>query len=50
MKPIKVTHKFLGAAYITEACLAMQSMNPDTTSTYIEHDGEVKEVTKSLVA
>ncbi len=45
-----VTHRHLGPCLVTEACEYLQRTNPDTTSMYVEHDGELKEVTKALVS
>jgi hypothetical protein len=45
----KVYHANLGDALVTEDCMRMQRTNPDKTSMFIEHDGELKEVTKALV-
>ena len=42
-------HKGLGSVWITESCTAMQAMNPDSTSMFVEHEGEIKEVTKRMV-
>lgn len=45
----EVYHKYLGVCRITHACEYMQKSNPDVTSIFVEHDGEIKEVTKALV-
>jgi hypothetical protein len=45
----KVRHKNLGECLVTEACLHIQRTNPDTWTMFVEHDGELKEVTKALV-
>ena len=42
-------HSIFGRVEITEACLQLQRLNPDPSSIFVEHDGDVKEVTKSLV-
>lgn len=47
--PEKVIHANLGAALVTDACRYMQATNPDSSSVYIEHDGDLKEVSKHLV-
>ena len=47
--PMICKHKNLGYGKITDACLAMQASNPDPTSIFIEHAGEVIEVSKQLV-
>lgn len=44
-----VMHRHIGLCQVTETCLYMQRTNPDTTSMYVEHDGDLKEVTKALV-
>lgn len=49
MIEIIMHHKHLGDVLITENCLAMQAMNPDSTSMFVKHDGDIKEVTRSLV-
>lgn len=46
---MKTYHKKLGEVQITETCLAMQKLSCDHTSIYVEHNGEVKEVSKNLV-
>lgn len=50
MKPQKCVHKNLGDCLYTEACHYMQVRNPDSTTIFIEHEGEIKEVSKSLVS
>lgn len=47
--PERVIHSNLGEALITDACRYLQATNPDSSSVYIEHEGDVKEVTKNLV-
>lgn len=42
-------HKILGDIEITEECLKINLCNPDPTSTFVFHDGQIKEVSKSLV-
>ncbi len=42
-------HRNLGEVYISEVCDRLQATNPDTTSIFVDHDGETKEVTRSLV-
>lgn len=49
MKDEIMRHRNLGAVRVTEACRYLQSTNPDQSSTYVEHDGDIKEVTKDLV-
>lgn len=44
-----VTHRNLGLVEIDESCLALQATNPDSTSMFVKHDGEIKEVTRALV-
>ena len=47
----KYYHKTLdGVVEVTPICIEMSKRAPmDTTSTFIEHDGDVKEVTESLL-
>lgn len=45
----KRTHKNLGTVFITVDCLALQLQNPDPTSIFVEHNGEIKEVSRSLM-
>ena len=49
IEPRLAWHKNLGEVLITEACEYLQATNPDPTSIFIEHDGEIKEVTRNLV-
>jgi hypothetical protein len=42
-------HRNLGEVWITEACDYLQNSNPDPSSCFVEHDGDVKEVTRNLV-
>lgn len=42
-------HRELGPVTITDECRELQRTNPDPTSTYVVHDGELKEVTKALL-
>lgn len=46
---IKAIHSHLGPVTITSNCIAMQLMNFDNTSLFVEHDDEIKEVSKDLV-
>lgn len=48
-EPKLVWHRNLGECFITDECNYLQHDNPDPTSIFIEHDGEVKEVTRNLV-
>jgi len=41
-------HQNLGPVETTEACVGMQSLNPDPSSLFVEHDGDIIEVTKAL--
>ena len=43
-------HSCLGSVEITDECLVMQAMNPDPTSMFVEHAGEIKEVSRNLVS
>jgi len=45
----KRKHKNLGDVFITIDCLAMQLQNPDPTSIFVEHDGEIKEVSRAMI-
>lgn len=45
----KRTHKSLGTVFVTTECLAMQLQNPDQTSIFVEHDGEIKEVSRAMM-
>ena len=49
MMKTKITHKFLGDCYLTEESEFMQSTNPDPSSYFVEHDDEIKEVSKHLL-
>ena len=49
MANFKAYHKNLGEVIYSEACQFMQLTNPDPTSIFIEHDGDIKEVSKQLV-
>lgn len=50
MQTGRAMHRNLGLVEICETCLAMQAMNPDPTSMFVKHDGDVKEVTRALVS
>lgn len=45
----KRTHKSLGIVFVTVECLAMQLRNLDPTSIFVEHDGEIKEVSRTMM-
>jgi hypothetical protein len=45
----KAKHKNLGNVEITEACLFMQDCNPDPSTLYVEHDGDIKEVSYNMM-
>jgi hypothetical protein len=45
----KVIHSNIGECFVDASCLIMQRTNPDSTSMYVIHDGELKEVTKAMV-
>ena len=47
---MSVTYAHLGTVKQTDACIIMQENNPDPTSMFVEHDGEIKEVSRNLVA
>ena len=42
-------HDILGQVEITNICIDLQKTNPDNTTLYVEHRGEIKEVSKRLV-
>jgi hypothetical protein len=42
-------HKNLGEVFITLECLALQVQNCDPSSIFVEHDGEIKEVSRSMI-
>lgn len=44
-----VTHRHLGPVEITLKCMMLQQINPDPSSVYVEHRGEIIEVSKSLI-
>jgi hypothetical protein len=44
-----VKHRKLGECVINMECLAMQLRNPDPTSMFVEHDGDIKEVSRSMI-
>ena len=46
----KVTHRNLGECIININCLVMQVRNPDPTSIFVEHDGDIKEVSRSMIS
>ena len=45
-----VTHRNLGECIINMECLAMQLRNADPTSIYVEHDGDLKEVSRAMIS
>jgi hypothetical protein len=46
----KVTHRNLGECIINMECLAMQLRNADPSSIFVEHDGDIKEVSRSMIS
>ena len=42
-------HKNLGAVEIDRACVALQAQNPDGSTAFVKHEGEIKEVTRALL-
>lgn len=44
-----VWHRSHGEVYITEACDYLQAGNPDPTSMFVDHQGEIIEVSKNMV-
>lgn len=49
MPTITVVHRFLGKAVICDQCNRLNFDNPDPTSIFIRHKGEIIEVSKALV-
>lgn len=47
---MKVYHQNLGEIEINEDCLHAEYYNPDTTSCFVLHDGEVKEVSRACLS
>lgn len=45
-----VWHQNLGRCIIDDQCEYLQSKNPDRTSIFVEHEGDIKEVTKSMIS
>ena len=45
----KTQHKNLGEVTINMECLAMQIQNCDPTTIFVEHDGDIKEVSRSMI-
>ena len=45
----KRRHKNLGDVFITIDCLALQLQNADPTSIFVEHNGEIKEVSRGMI-
>ncbi len=43
-------HKNLGKVKIDEQCLQLQKRNPDSSSIYVNHNGEIKEVSKKMIS
>ena len=42
-------HRNLGECIINLECLAMQLRNADPTSIFVEHDGDIKEVSRAMI-
>ena len=42
-------HTNLGVVEIDNNCITLQITNPDETSIFVIHNGEIKEVTKNLI-
>jgi hypothetical protein len=47
--PLKRWHKNLGEVSITDQTLVLQAMNGDPSSVFVEHGGEVLEVSAAMV-
>ena len=45
-----VWHVYLGECRITPETQELQSLNPDPSSFFVEFEGEIREVTKSLLS
>jgi hypothetical protein len=45
-----VTHQNLGECTINMECLAIQLRNADPTSIFVEHDGDIKEVSRAMIS
>ncbi len=43
-------HKSLGVVAITPQTIALDYSSPDFSSTHVEHDGEIKEVSSALLS
>jgi hypothetical protein len=44
-----VIHRNLGEVVINSECLFMQATNPDPTTIYVQHDGDIKEVSRNMI-
>lgn len=42
-------HRKLGAVEIDQSCIALQALNPDSSTVFVKHDGEIREVTRALL-
>lgn len=42
-------HKTLGTVEIDCACVALQAKNPDVSTAFVKHEGEIKEVSRALL-
>ncbi len=42
-------HRKFGAVHIDQACVALQAINPDASTAFVVHEGEVKEITRALL-
>jgi hypothetical protein len=45
-----MTHQNLGECTINMECLAIQARNADPTSIFVEHDGDIKEVSRAMIS
>lgn len=42
-------HKYRGKCEFTDSCFFLQSINPDSTSVFMEFNGEIEEVSKCFI-
>lgn len=50
LKPCRaLRHRFLGLVWYSEGCKCLEDSNPDPSSLFVEHDGDTKEVSLSLI-
>lgn len=50
LKPCRLLrHRFLGLVWYSEGCKFLEDSNPYPRSIFVEHDGDTKEVSLSLI-